>query len=186
MSCALRVLSSVKNAISNFLTILLTSSTVCFAAGPKALVCDQCGAQFSKEDALEAHRQTHTGKRLLLLPSLHLPASSDHTVLRVSERPQLMLNDTPHSGRSSSFVRYGFIGADVYSAAVMMLYNSAEQQEERALRFQLAEGRTACCRAMPLGLWQGHISALHHCVSGCGMHRGRVRESTHRLSYPHL
>ncbi|KAI4879294.1 hypothetical protein NFI96_002867 [Prochilodus magdalenae] len=30
------------------------------SAGPKALVCDQCGAQFSKEDALEAHRQTHT------------------------------------------------------------------------------------------------------------------------------
>lgn len=31
------------------------------AAGAKALVCDQCGAQFSKEDALETHRQTHTG-----------------------------------------------------------------------------------------------------------------------------
>lgn len=30
-------------------------------AGAKALVCDQCGAQFSKEDALETHRQTHTG-----------------------------------------------------------------------------------------------------------------------------
>lgn len=31
------------------------------AAGAKALVCDQCGAQFSKEDALETHRQAHTG-----------------------------------------------------------------------------------------------------------------------------
>ncbi|XP_054032148.1 zinc finger and BTB domain-containing protein 16 isoform X2 [Dryobates pubescens] len=31
------------------------------SAGAKALVCDQCGAQFSKEDALETHRQTHTG-----------------------------------------------------------------------------------------------------------------------------
>ncbi|XP_072467162.1 zinc finger and BTB domain-containing protein 16 isoform X3 [Notamacropus eugenii] len=29
--------------------------------GAKAFVCDQCGAQFSKEDALETHRQTHTG-----------------------------------------------------------------------------------------------------------------------------
>lgn len=24
-------------------------------------MCDQCGATFSSEDALEAHRQTHTG-----------------------------------------------------------------------------------------------------------------------------
>lgn len=32
-----------------------------FLAGAKAFVCDQCGAQFSKEDALETHRQTHTG-----------------------------------------------------------------------------------------------------------------------------
>lgn len=42
-------------------------------AGPKALVCDQCGAQFSKEDALEVHRQTHTGTTLL--------ASSNHKPL---------------------------------------------------------------------------------------------------------
>lgn len=32
------------------------------SAGAKAFVCDQCGAQFSKEDALETHRQTHTGE----------------------------------------------------------------------------------------------------------------------------
>uniref|UniRef100_A0A672M8S3 Zinc finger and BTB domain containing 16a n=1 Tax=Sinocyclocheilus grahami TaxID=75366 RepID=A0A672M8S3_SINGR len=31
------------------------------SAGEKAIVCDQCGAQFQKEDALEAHRQIHTG-----------------------------------------------------------------------------------------------------------------------------
>lgn len=31
-------------------------------AGAKAFLCDHCGAQFSKEDALESHRQTHTGK----------------------------------------------------------------------------------------------------------------------------
>lgn len=37
------------------------------SAGPKALVCDQCGAQFSKEDALEAHRQTHTGTSSCLI-----------------------------------------------------------------------------------------------------------------------
>ncbi|XP_070762199.1 zinc finger and BTB domain-containing protein 16-A-like [Enoplosus armatus] len=30
-------------------------------APAEALVCDQCGATFSSEDALEAHRQTHTG-----------------------------------------------------------------------------------------------------------------------------
>lgn len=33
----------------------------CLVAGEKAIVCDQCGAQFQKEDALEAHRQIHTG-----------------------------------------------------------------------------------------------------------------------------
>ncbi|KAL6470009.1 hypothetical protein MHYP_G00211280 [Metynnis hypsauchen] len=31
-----------------------------YVAGEKAIVCDQCGAQFQKEDALEAHRQIHT------------------------------------------------------------------------------------------------------------------------------
>lgn len=41
------------------------------AAGAKALVCDQCGAQFSKEDALETHRQTHTGT-WCSPPTLHL------------------------------------------------------------------------------------------------------------------
>ncbi|KAK1787422.1 hypothetical protein P4O66_002908 [Electrophorus voltai] len=33
-------------------------------AGEKAIVCDQCGAQFQKEDDLEAHRQIHTGKKM--------------------------------------------------------------------------------------------------------------------------
>lgn len=43
--------------------ILLLSNCLPFlAAGAKAFVCDQCGAQFSKEDALETHRQTHTGE----------------------------------------------------------------------------------------------------------------------------
>lgn len=32
------------------------------AAGEKAIVCDQCGAQFQTEESLEAHRQIHTGK----------------------------------------------------------------------------------------------------------------------------
>ncbi|EMP35123.1 Zinc finger and BTB domain-containing protein 16 [Chelonia mydas] len=36
-------------------------------SGAKAFVCDQCGAQFSKEDALEAHRQTHTAEELYQL-----------------------------------------------------------------------------------------------------------------------
>lgn len=40
--------------------VMLVFSFV-FLAGAKAFVCDQCGAQFSKEDALETHRQTHTG-----------------------------------------------------------------------------------------------------------------------------
>lgn len=31
------------------------------AAGEKAIVCDQCGAQFQTEESLEAHRQIHTG-----------------------------------------------------------------------------------------------------------------------------
>lgn len=44
------------------------------SAGAKAFVCDQCGAQFSKEDALETHRQTHTGE----CPWLHSP---DYPVL---------------------------------------------------------------------------------------------------------
>ncbi|KAG7217094.1 hypothetical protein INR49_027635 [Caranx melampygus] len=30
-------------------------------AGEKAIVCDQCGAQFQTEESLEAHRQIHTG-----------------------------------------------------------------------------------------------------------------------------
>lgn len=33
------------------------------AAGEKAIVCDQCGAQFQTEESLEAHRQIHTGKQ---------------------------------------------------------------------------------------------------------------------------
>lgn len=41
------------------------------SAGAKAFVCDQCGAQFSKEDALETHRQTHTGE-LTSIPVLQL------------------------------------------------------------------------------------------------------------------
>lgn len=32
-----------------------------FTAGAKAFVCEQCGAQFSKEDAYDAHRRTHNG-----------------------------------------------------------------------------------------------------------------------------
>lgn len=40
----------------------------CFVAGAKPFACDQCGAQFSQEDALEAHRQTHTGRLLKMLP----------------------------------------------------------------------------------------------------------------------
>ncbi|KAM4619762.1 zinc finger and BTB domain-containing protein 16-A [Polymixia lowei] len=31
------------------------------SAGEKAIVCDQCGAQFQTEESLEAHRQIHTG-----------------------------------------------------------------------------------------------------------------------------
>lgn len=47
---------------------------VCVVDGPKALVCDQCGAQFSKEDALESHRQTHTGSVFHFAATLkHLP-----------------------------------------------------------------------------------------------------------------
>lgn len=43
------------------ITLTVTASPI-FSAGAKAFVCDQCGAQFSKEDALETHRQTHTGE----------------------------------------------------------------------------------------------------------------------------
>uniref|UniRef100_A0A4W3H3K2 Zinc finger and BTB domain-containing protein 16-like n=1 Tax=Callorhinchus milii TaxID=7868 RepID=A0A4W3H3K2_CALMI len=46
------------------------------SAGAKAFVCDQCGAQFSKEDGLDAHRRTHTGKpciSILILCSKHQP-----------------------------------------------------------------------------------------------------------------
>lgn len=43
------------------ITLMVTASSF-FSAGAKAFVCDQCGAQFSKEDALETHRQTHTGE----------------------------------------------------------------------------------------------------------------------------
>ncbi|KAL4608675.1 hypothetical protein GN956_G24806 [Arapaima gigas] len=38
------------------------------SAGAKAIVCDQCGAQFPKEDDLEAHRQIHTGMETQLHP----------------------------------------------------------------------------------------------------------------------
>lgn len=34
-------------------------------AGEKAIVCDQCGAQFQTEESLEAHRQIHTGREAL-------------------------------------------------------------------------------------------------------------------------
>lgn len=47
--------------------IVMKCTFLCFLAGPKALVCDQCGAQFTTEDALEAHRQTHTGRKLLYI-----------------------------------------------------------------------------------------------------------------------
>ena len=49
-----------------------------FPAGAKAFVCDQCGAQFSKEDALETHRQTHTGMLTFLF--LLLNSFSKQTV----------------------------------------------------------------------------------------------------------
>lgn len=44
------------------------------------MVCDHCGAQFSKDDALETHRQTHTGKFLLsVLPRFpYVLLSVDH------------------------------------------------------------------------------------------------------------
>uniref|UniRef100_A0A672H9U0 Zinc finger and BTB domain containing 16a n=1 Tax=Salarias fasciatus TaxID=181472 RepID=A0A672H9U0_SALFA len=35
-------------------------------AGEKAIVCDQCGAQFQTEESLEAHRQIHTGSDMAI------------------------------------------------------------------------------------------------------------------------
>ncbi|TNN79185.1 Zinc finger and BTB domain-containing protein 16-A [Liparis tanakae] len=32
-----------------------------YPAGDKAIVCDQCGAQFQTEESLESHRKIHTG-----------------------------------------------------------------------------------------------------------------------------
>lgn len=49
---------------------------LCLVAGEKAIVCDQCGAQFQKEDALEAHRQIHTGVKQTLI---HTNAHIKHT-----------------------------------------------------------------------------------------------------------
>lgn len=54
---------------NHFLSTALLFFFVCFffslTAGAKAIVCDQCGAQFPKEDDLEAHRQVHTGESLM-------------------------------------------------------------------------------------------------------------------------
>lgn len=49
------------------LLLIISNHLPFLSAGAKAFVCDQCGAQFSKEDALETHRQTHTGE-LALVP----------------------------------------------------------------------------------------------------------------------
>lgn len=43
-------------------SFFFSPSVSIFLAGAKAFVCDHCGTQFSKEDALESHRQTHTGR----------------------------------------------------------------------------------------------------------------------------
>lgn len=52
----------------------MSLSCACVIDGPKALVCDQCGAQFSKEDDLETHRHTHTGNNFPFGPTpKHLP-----------------------------------------------------------------------------------------------------------------
>lgn len=45
--------------ITNIVSDLCVSRPA--AAGEKAIVCDQCGAQFQTEESLEAHRQIHTG-----------------------------------------------------------------------------------------------------------------------------
>lgn len=55
--------SEKKNCNDSFICFVF-----CFVAGAKPFACDQCGAQFSQEDALEAHRQTHTGRLLKMLP----------------------------------------------------------------------------------------------------------------------
>lgn len=63
------------------------------SAGAKAFVCDQCGAQFSKEDALETHRQTHTGE-LTLLPLLQVPRRVTAHGFAVSSRQHPFISDT--------------------------------------------------------------------------------------------
>lgn len=63
------------------------------SAGAKAFVCDQCGAQFSKEDALETHRQTHTGE-LTLLPLLQVPRRVTARGFAVSPRQHPFISDT--------------------------------------------------------------------------------------------
>lgn len=45
----------------NYTTQRFLMSLMSSAAPAEALVCDQCGATFSSEEALEAHRLTHTG-----------------------------------------------------------------------------------------------------------------------------
>ncbi|KAM7397545.1 hypothetical protein PAMA_005716 [Pampus argenteus] len=61
-------------------------------AGEKAIVCDQCGAQFQTEESLEAHRQIHTAMTLRLpvsahIRQLHAPPRSSSTFER--RRPNM-------------------------------------------------------------------------------------------------
>lgn len=55
------------------------------AAPAEALVCDQCGATFSSEDALDAHRQTHTGTSQTRVSAPTLPQGS-HSAPQIIRR----------------------------------------------------------------------------------------------------
>lgn len=57
------ILPILQHTHQSILTSLMSS-----AAPAEALVCDQCGATFSSEEALEAHRLTHTGNTHAIEP----------------------------------------------------------------------------------------------------------------------
>lgn len=78
------------------------------SAGAKAFVCDQCGAQFSKEDALETHRQTHTGE-LTLIPLLQVPHRVIARGYEVSPRRHPFSSDT-HSFPGGAVSGAGWAG----------------------------------------------------------------------------
>ncbi|XP_054659399.1 zinc finger and BTB domain-containing protein 16 isoform X7 [Grus americana] len=111
------------------------------SAGAKALVCDQCGAQFSKEDALETHRQTHTEEN---------PGSSQRDAWNFSPRAALPKavrgqreNQDPSSGTGSLLFqgeRTAELCEGVRSGAGWLPGHGEGRRTERPLTWSMGRG----------------------------------------------